>query len=1107
LAPNVSEEIPAPEQRLPAGWAGDAEVDLARDDKFEVSGLADNLVELLAGVSAPFTLSLSGSWGVGKSTVANAIVERVRTRGVRALVIDAWTLDIPALRRRLVVEVGAALTVPGTAGVVDQGILELSRRKIAEKLDAARESRTEVHSARVDLRDSKDLWDSLMSHRTTLLAGVDIVLWSAFLAVVAGKDSGLQPIFSSLAATVLTLLVSGFVFRIVTPSVTRNPAAEELQLAAAFEGFVTGKDETGKAVEYLRPVVVVLDNLDRLSGDEALAALAQIRSFVELKGGRCVFLIPIDRRRLAEHLGRKLRDRAAASDYLEKFFNLDLALVQPEPVDLNAWAFDQGRALFGEEEEGEVRASAEVIVSAARRSPRAITRMLNGLLTRYRALQKLDSKMALRRLALVEGLLSFGPSLADQLALTPRVLTDAREALASKDTEVEQLQTLDELMEAVPAEDEDGQRIAAEIRRNIRAFLLENKDIPLEMQQVRLALALREDRLWGGVTEPDSVAVALEAGDKTAFDEAMEERSDAEKRLVLERGLNFMDRNQSSARLVAHVIMASGDALREQGDLNQKAYPIAVAALSHADVPLMTSLNGSAVEFLLGHEPTSGLIELHKRLIQAIWEAADEPIAPLVAGACVVVPQLVEEQLESLRTSLAQQDDDDLAPLFQKPPTVRLIEGQVATAVLSVLAGWDPTSGPHQRVVRLAGWLVDAAGASWKDTEGLRSLASTTQGKVPNLSPEPDSVEALDAICRLIGTISEPSSEIDQFATALAGRQEVGDAELFRSALRMPIQPGVLQATVGASLAAWMDTTSPERLEHLIESSGARVEEALPDYRDRLLNLWETQGNPQFARLAVGDDASQLDRLRDRWSSIDPAASFVRASEALEITGEVATKPALEAFVKAVGDRLPAIPNSALGGLPSFMGDLRSRAISRAPLIEAVEKRVQGMSNVADLRECWGPISSLATTAGPAQRRRVADALMERLVTFNASETDEAAWIVDNASTTQLLASLASQLVSRGLPLDPTLDVVRRARSRGLDSSEVFDALIARAASEATKDDAEHELSEAANWARPTSEDVASARANLDAVGANHPGLDRLVRKLRKTLPKGTNEP
>lgn len=1091
-----------PNASRPARWIRDVAIDLRSDDQFGVSDLTDRLVELLAVVEPPFTMSLSGSWGVGKSTVAKAAKERLEDSGIRALLIDAWTLDVGSLRRRVVVEVGAALQAAGKSGRIEPKAHQDARDTVAGKLDDARAAETEVQAARIELRDPKKIRETLSAHKWVVAAAFMGALAAVALTVLVGKDSGLQPVFGGVATVLLSLLLSSFVFKIVTPSRTRAPAKEELQLAAAFERFVTGKDEKGDLIAgdrgYTGPVVVVIDNLDRLSGEDALTALAEIRSFVEVDGSRCVFFIPIDRRRLAEHLGRKLSDAAASADFLEKFFNLDLALVQPEPIDLHKWAFDHCRELFREQSEPEVRAASEIVVSAARRSPRAITRMMNGLVTRQLALAD-AAPVPLRQLALVEGLLSFVPSMADPLALEPHILTDARESLAVADNEVTQLEALEPLVDSTRGIDEESRARADQIRRELRLYLLSNPDVPLDRQQLRSALTLRKDRLWKDVPEADLLDAALTTGDQAAFERGLDGRTAPEKRAVFERVAQFVDRNRSSNRMIARALSAAAAGFAEQDDLNQRVYPIAVGAMATAEASLMRTLNRAAVQFLFGQGDVAGKVDLRQKLVAAIWEPGGEHLAPMVFGARLAASQFTAEQADHVRTSLATRSEKDLAPLFEEPPCVPLIKGEVSSAMLTLLGSWDPATGAHERVVRLAELLVIANGAGWDDPAGLDNLASMTQPKVAILVPETASLDALDAICRLLSH-ADPSAEIDQLGAALATAQEVGSTDLFRSALRLPLQPPILTGPLATSLGSWMDGMEPARIAPLLEVARGRVEAALPGYRDRLLNRWEQDADVEFAHLAIGGEPAEVPLLQTRWAAVQPPNSLARAVEALDLIAEVGDKPALTSFVAAVAVRLAAIPTAAFAELPAFTRGLRDHSVGREPIVEALEARVRGITTPAELLEAFDAVAGTGDIVGPVQRARLADTAMERFVAFGMGDDVQAHWIVEHASTTQLMASLVAQLVARGLAIDSTLAVVDRARTRGLESPEVFDALVSRAAGEAEESDAEQDLKVAEAWSRPGTPDSESAAANLREIANRFPNLKTLVQTLRQSL-------
>jgi hypothetical protein len=259
-------------------WLRDEALDLRKDDQFGVDQLVDRLVELLARAKPPFTLSLSGAWGVGKSTIADAIVARLKERKVRAVKIDAWTQDVAQLRRSVVIEVGAALAT----GSDDD------RKTLAEELDEARATRIEVQSARVEARELRPTLRQIQRSWVAYAILAAILALSWYQAATLDKDNGLRTIFVALASVLSPVLVAALAWRLVTPSTSRAPATEEFQLARKFEEVVTKRPTFSG---YEGPVVVVVDNLDRLSGADAMIALSQIRALVEIKESRCIFSV------------------------------------------------------------------------------------------------------------------------------------------------------------------------------------------------------------------------------------------------------------------------------------------------------------------------------------------------------------------------------------------------------------------------------------------------------------------------------------------------------------------------------------------------------------------------------------------------------------------------------------------------------------------------------------------------------------------------------------------------------------------------------------------------------------------------------------------------
>ncbi len=364
--------------------------------------------------------------------------------------VDAWTTDLANLRRTLTIETGAALRGrPASERGPDRAaIAEVLDEFIRDDSASSQEVLTQV-----PIRDS-----ILTLARSPLLLGF-LGLGLLMMVVVLNTDptapqGRLNSVLGTIAGSLRTLAVvgSGLFVRKTSHTTHRAAAKESVAFAEAFADIVTGREaelanrrgRVGQVLEDaatwlkemvglrrdpppdLFALVIVLDNLDRLSSPDALDAAAQIRALVEIPGSRCVFLVPVDRRSLARHLAgafANVADEGSAGDYLAKFFNLDLTLTEPEPVDLRDWALQQvDRAL--PELDSDIRASvAQVIASAAGSSPRNIRRIVNGVSSRYRLLDPtLHERVTPTQLAFVEGLLIGFPDLLPGLVNEPRVL-------------------------------------------------------------------------------------------------------------------------------------------------------------------------------------------------------------------------------------------------------------------------------------------------------------------------------------------------------------------------------------------------------------------------------------------------------------------------------------------------------------------------------------------------------------------------------------------------------------------------------------------------------------------------------------------------------------
>ncbi len=165
---------PATDSAKPSmSWLPDRDLEFPADDAFGVDRLIGQLVEQLVDARPPFAVSLSGSWGVGKSTIAREVVKGLRKQDVRCVYLDVWTLDVRHLRRHLVVEIGGALESS------DRGVdpePEIRRKFALEKVDNRAAQTTEQGAAKVELRTGSEMWDAAARSLGSLVIVAAIVM-------------------------------------------------------------------------------------------------------------------------------------------------------------------------------------------------------------------------------------------------------------------------------------------------------------------------------------------------------------------------------------------------------------------------------------------------------------------------------------------------------------------------------------------------------------------------------------------------------------------------------------------------------------------------------------------------------------------------------------------------------------------------------------------------------------------------------------------------------------------------------------------------------------------------------------------------------------------
>jgi hypothetical protein len=200
-------------------------------DRFGSGDIAKRLADIIETTDPPFTISLSGAWGVGKTTLAKQLKDELGRRStgaqrIRVVEVDLWTEDLANLRRRLALEVAVEL----------QGVSPDKRdKRLKEQAEAfdkeLRRSvqRQERPQVTVPLLKAHPWW------AVALLALIFAGLW-ALWNVTIPSDPTIDAVGAKAVVTILTalgiwgLIQSGLVLSVSSDASSTPPIEEKVGL-------------------------------------------------------------------------------------------------------------------------------------------------------------------------------------------------------------------------------------------------------------------------------------------------------------------------------------------------------------------------------------------------------------------------------------------------------------------------------------------------------------------------------------------------------------------------------------------------------------------------------------------------------------------------------------------------------------------------------------------------------------------------------------------------------------------------------------------------------------------------------------------------------------
>lgn len=261
------------------------EIELPEGDIYQYDALnrkpvVEFIEKFLVGLDGPFVLALDSPWGTGKTTTVRMLKSTLSAKQIPCVYFNAWKVDY----------------------VSDPLVALVSALDKIRPKDPAAGERFKSHMASI-----KKLTTSVAKHGA--VAAVKAATFGAL-----ELDSAMEKVAADLAGDLTKDLVSSF----------QKEKASLENLRTELEKAITELSKDAEA----RPLVFFVDELDRCRPSFAIEMLERIKHLFDVD--HLVFVLSVDKKQLEAATGAVYGEKIDASEYLRRFFDMELRLPQPD---------------------------------------------------------------------------------------------------------------------------------------------------------------------------------------------------------------------------------------------------------------------------------------------------------------------------------------------------------------------------------------------------------------------------------------------------------------------------------------------------------------------------------------------------------------------------------------------------------------------------------------------------------------------------------------------------------------------------------------------------------------------------------------------------------
>ncbi|PEE29415.1 KAP family P-loop NTPase fold protein [Bacillus toyonensis] len=360
------------------------------DDAFHHHDYVKNIKKLIDEHNPPFNIALIGKWGVGKSSIINLLKRELHNKSEYKIhEINAWKYENDSLKKAFLKNLWKTLNEDQSDNIWKQFGESLRQYFMDVNVNDKTHS---LKGVMKDLLPVLFVLGVIFLSSSSLFALVFLV-WDAINAIFTEntfKENVMESfkdfkknIWVPIIIMPLYKMVQDFVKSSIQHKTADIKVLKPIETADEYEDLF--KEEIKKYKEKhpdFRKLIVIVDDLDRLSPKKVVAALDAIKAFVDVD--ECIFIVTCDENILIRALEKeKLNKSAEYIDgelFLDKLFHFRMPLPPIIESDMKQYASE----LVRQEAPGLIELCEEnfeeivdILIHADVSTPRQVKKLLN----------------------------------------------------------------------------------------------------------------------------------------------------------------------------------------------------------------------------------------------------------------------------------------------------------------------------------------------------------------------------------------------------------------------------------------------------------------------------------------------------------------------------------------------------------------------------------------------------------------------------------------------------------------------------------------------------------------------------------------------------------